>query len=99
MCDITINCDQDCTQDCNSCDQAIARNSPFDGPEYEGVFWVDALGIQQEKYLFNSAKTFIFEYKDNERVLNPYPGIDKFKKIRCDRDCCFGFGVDIDDEG
>ena len=53
----------------------MARNNPFDGPEYEGVFWVDALGIQQEKYLFNSAKTFIFEYKDNEPTPT-YSGAD-----------------------
>lgn len=37
------------------------------------------------------------EYRDKERVLYPYPGLDQFKKIRKNRDFHFGEGISADD--
>jgi hypothetical protein len=37
------------------------------------------------------------EYRSEERVLIPYPGLDKFKQIRTTRDGCFGKGIDAND--
>ena len=41
-------------------------------------------------------KTICPEYKDNERILMIYPGLDEFKIIRVNRD--FGFGIGISPE-
>lgn len=37
------------------------------------------------------------EYRGKEKSLNPYPGLEKFKKVRVHRDYSFGVGIDIDD--
>ncbi len=37
------------------------------------------------------------EYRGDERIRIPYPGLDQFKKIRKDRDYCFGVGNNYED--
>ncbi|HAT4312822.1 TPA: SIR2 family protein [Clostridium perfringens] len=44
-----------------------------------------------------SFKTICPEYKGDERTLKPYPGLDKFKEIRINRDNRFGIGTSCDD--
>jgi hypothetical protein len=37
------------------------------------------------------------EYRAEERVRIPYPGLKEFKRIRKERDFCFGVGVNVED--
>ena len=37
------------------------------------------------------------EYRGNERILHPYPGLEQFKKDRKNRDFHFGEGISTDD--
>ncbi len=37
------------------------------------------------------------EYRGEERMLFPYPGLSEFKRVRINRDCCFGKGINADD--
>lgn len=60
---------------CQSCNQAMARNSPYTEPTYEDIFWVDALGNVNEQYTFNSAKTFILN-KPEPGPAPKYTGAD-----------------------
>lgn len=46
-----------------------------------------------------SFKTICPEYKGEQRILQPYPGIEKFKLIRTDRDYGFGIGISSTDPG
>jgi len=41
-----------------------------------------------------SFKTVRTEYRGQERILQPYPGLERFKEVRTSRDFCFGAGKD-----
>ncbi|WP_182629459.1 toll/interleukin-1 receptor domain-containing protein [Clostridium chromiireducens] len=45
----------------------------------------------------SSFKTICPEYRSDERTVKPYPGLEKFKEIRIDRDHKFGIGVSCHD--
>jgi hypothetical protein len=56
-----------------------------------------ALLVVAGPYSDLSFRTYRVEYRDEERVMIPYPGLDKFKQIRTTRDGCFGKGIDAND--
>jgi len=55
------------------------------------------LVVQSGPYMDMSWRTHRVEYRGKERVRIPYPGLEEFKRIRKERDFCFGAGVDVKD--
>lgn len=55
------------------------------------------LVVESGPYMAMSWRTHRVEYRGEERVRIPYPGLEKFKRIRKERDFCFGTGVDVED--
>jgi hypothetical protein len=54
--------------------------------------------VESGPYMDMSFRMYRTQYRGDERtVLNPYPGVKKFKKIRVNRDVCFGVGTDSSD--
>lgn len=44
-----------------------------------------------------SFRIYRTQYREDERTLEPYPGIEEFKKVRINRDLSFGIGDDSSD--
>ena len=55
------------------------------------------LVVQSGPYMDMSWRTHRVEYRGEERVRIPYSGLKEFKRIRSERNLCFGAGVDVKD--
>ena len=53
--------------------------------------------VESGPYLDLTWRRHRVEYRENERTDNPYPGLEEFKKVRNDRDFCFGIGINDED--
>jgi len=53
--------------------------------------------VESGPYMYMSWRQHRVEYRGEERVTIPYPGLDQFKRHRVNRDYSFGLGVNIDD--
>jgi hypothetical protein len=53
--------------------------------------------ITSGPYMDLSYRTHRVEYRGEERIAVPYPGIEQFKKIRAHRDLCFCVGIGAED--
>lgn len=53
--------------------------------------------VESGPYMDMSWRTYRVEYKGEERVRIPYPGLEEFKKIRKERNFCFGVGANTKD--
>ncbi|HUW95123.1 MAG TPA: HNH endonuclease signature motif containing protein [Anaerolineae bacterium] len=58
----------------------------------EGVILVESGPYEDLRW-----RTHRTEYRDDERVPHPYPGLEKFKSVRKSRNMHFGEGVSIDE--
>ena len=56
-----------------------------------------SLVVESGPYMDTSWRTHRVEYRGEERVNIPYPGLEQFKKIRERRNISFGVGVDTKD--
>ncbi len=48
--------------------------------------------VESGPYMPNTWRQHRVEYRGDEITRIPYPGLNEFKKIRKDRDYCFGVG-------
>jgi hypothetical protein len=53
--------------------------------------------VESGPYMNMSWLTHRVEYRGDERSRIPYPGLEEFKRVRQQRDYCFGAGVSIED--
>jgi len=73
---------------CDRVRQFLDRSFRLD----EGV-----LVVQSGPYMDMSWRTHRVEYRGEERIETPYPGLEEFKRIRKGRNFCFGEGVNVED--
>jgi len=53
--------------------------------------------VESGPFMDMSFKMYRTQYRDNERIEKPYPGLKEFKNIRNSRDISFGIGFSSDD--
>jgi hypothetical protein len=53
--------------------------------------------VESGPYMDMTIRTHRLEYRDDERILYPYPGLERFKTERSSRDIHFGVGVNAED--